>query len=225
MINKLSLQIFSTALVGFTALLLMPSLTHAASCTFDRNLDVGSIGADVQCLQQFLNASGFPVATSGLGSTGLETTKFAGGTKAAVVNWQRAQGVSPASGYWGPATRAAYDRIQSGSTTVTPTTPTVTTTAPSTGLSALLRLALKGAVTEVENTTNMINDAKSDNLKTSTAEELQNNAQSNLFDAIFAFLDNKTSQAITSANVALEKTKLKTSSMKLKKHMMIKNTH
>jgi hypothetical protein len=38
------------------------------SCSFTRDLTVGvTAGSDVQCLQRFLNASGFQVAASGAG--------------------------------------------------------------------------------------------------------------------------------------------------------------
>jgi peptidoglycan hydrolase-like protein with peptidoglycan-binding domain len=44
--------------------------------TLQRNLMVGSTGSDVKCLQAALNAWGYPVALSGVGSMGNETTYF-----------------------------------------------------------------------------------------------------------------------------------------------------
>jgi len=64
-------------------------------------------GADVKALQQWLNANGYRVAESGYGSPGNETTKFGGATKAALIKFQKANGITPAVGYFGPKTRAA----------------------------------------------------------------------------------------------------------------------
>lgn len=65
---------------------------------FNRNLTVGMSGYDVQCLQNFLKARGFFQA---------ETTDFFGPkTMAAVSAFQKANGISPVLGFFGPATRA-----------------------------------------------------------------------------------------------------------------------
>lgn len=88
----------------------------ATSCNFTRNLTVGSRGEDVKCLQQYLNASGFTVAQSGAGSPGNESTYFGPATKAALIKWQKANNVSPASGYFGPLSRAKYNELAGGQT-------------------------------------------------------------------------------------------------------------
>ncbi len=77
-----------------------------ANASFKRNLQVGSTGSDAMALQVYLNAHGFPVAASGPGSPGNETTKFGGFTRAALAKWQASVGISPAAGYFGPKTRA-----------------------------------------------------------------------------------------------------------------------
>jgi peptidoglycan hydrolase-like protein with peptidoglycan-binding domain len=74
--------------------------------TFSRNLTVGSTGADVKALQEYLNAHSFEVAASGPGSSGNETTTFGAKTKEALARWQASVGISPAAGYFGPKTRA-----------------------------------------------------------------------------------------------------------------------
>ena len=74
--------------------------------SFTRDLQVGSTGNDAKSLQMYLNSHGFPVASSGAGSPGNETTKFGGLTKAALAKWQKSVGISPAVGYFGPKTRA-----------------------------------------------------------------------------------------------------------------------
>ncbi|MEK7212102.1 MAG: peptidoglycan-binding domain-containing protein, partial [Patescibacteria group bacterium] len=97
--------------------------------SFTRDLTVGSKGDDVKALQQMLNSKGYTVAASGAGAAGNETTYFGALTKAALVKYQAAMGVSPTSGYFGPITRA---KIASGTVPSTPSTPGGTTT-PITG--------------------------------------------------------------------------------------------
>lgn len=81
--------------------------SSSVSCTFTRSLTVGSNGADVKCLQDALIAGGYLAA-------GNNTGYFGGLTKAAVVKWQTAAGVSPASGLFGPLSRAKFASMSSG---------------------------------------------------------------------------------------------------------------
>ncbi|MBI3442714.1 MAG: peptidoglycan-binding protein [Candidatus Sungbacteria bacterium] len=83
-------------------------------CTFARNLKVGSRGDDVTCLQNALIEGGYLNVTA--------TGYFGSLTKAGVVAWQRAAGVSPTSGYFGLKSRAAYSS-QVAATPATPATP------------------------------------------------------------------------------------------------------
>ncbi|MFZ3043768.1 MAG: ice-binding family protein [Minisyncoccia bacterium] len=85
------------------------SVTSAAVHTFKENLTIGSLGSEVKALQEFLNAHGYVVATTGAGSPGNETTKFGAATKAALIKYQKAKGITPASGYFGAKTRAAIN--------------------------------------------------------------------------------------------------------------------
>ncbi|MCL5006533.1 MAG: peptidoglycan-binding protein [Patescibacteria group bacterium] len=114
--------------------------TSTASCTFTRDLTVGSTGADVKCLQEYLNASGYTVASTGSGSAGHETTYFGTLTAKAVAKWQAAHGVTPSAGYFGPKSRAEYVALTTTTSTTTPTSTTTGPTAqvPSTGLAASL---------------------------------------------------------------------------------------
>lgn len=82
------------------------------STTFSRDLTVGSTGADVKALQQYLNRKGYEVAASGAGSAGEETTRFGPATKAALAKFQAAVKLSPASGYFGAKTRAYVNANQ-----------------------------------------------------------------------------------------------------------------
>ncbi|MDP3948072.1 MAG: peptidoglycan-binding domain-containing protein [bacterium] len=83
----------------------------ATSCSFTKDLTLGSKGDDAKCLQQYLNAKGFKVAESGVGSPGNESTYFGNLTKAAVAKWQAANGVSPAAGYFGSISRAKFTSL------------------------------------------------------------------------------------------------------------------
>lgn len=83
------------------------SPTSTAVRVFKTDLASGSLGSDVKALQQFLNAHGYTVATSGAGSLGNETTRFGPATKAALIRYQKAKGITPAAGYFGAKTRAA----------------------------------------------------------------------------------------------------------------------
>lgn len=78
----------------------------APATSFTRDLTVGSTGADVKALQQWLNGQGYRIAASGAGSMGNESEYFGSLTKAALAKWQAAMSISPAVGYFGPITRA-----------------------------------------------------------------------------------------------------------------------
>lgn len=79
------------------------------SRAFQANLSAGSSGSDVKALQQFLNTHGYTVATSGAGSSGNETSVFGALTRAALIRYQQAKGITPAVGFFGPITRAAIN--------------------------------------------------------------------------------------------------------------------
>jgi peptidoglycan hydrolase-like protein with peptidoglycan-binding domain len=68
-------------------------------------------------LQRFLNTNGFPVALSGPGSLNNETESFGTLTRQALIRFQRANGISPAVGIFGPITRAFINRTVSSSPT------------------------------------------------------------------------------------------------------------
>ncbi len=84
-----------------------PITPEKKSFTFERNLRMGMIDPDVAKLQAYLHDAGFPVSPAGQpGSKGFETNKFGGATKAALIKFQKAKGIKPASGFLGPLTRA-----------------------------------------------------------------------------------------------------------------------
>ena len=101
------------------------------SGSFTKDLTVGSKGDEVKMLQQMLNKSAdTQVAASGAGSPGMETSTFGPATKAAVIKYQKKNGIN-ATGYVGPKTRASLNGSTGGSTS---TTGGTTTTVSGTGL-------------------------------------------------------------------------------------------
>lgn len=92
------LQAQITALLAQIAALQGGS-TATASVTFTRDLTIGSSGADVTALQNWLISKGHTIAA---GATGY----FGAQTQAALAAYQAANGISPAAGYFGPVTRA-----------------------------------------------------------------------------------------------------------------------
>lgn len=79
---------------------------------FNTNLSVPMNHPDVLRLQRFLNTNGFPVALIGPGSLNNETTLFGVATYSALVKFQQANNISPASGYFGPLTREYVNNRQ-----------------------------------------------------------------------------------------------------------------
>jgi len=84
--------------------------TTPSGQSFSRNLTIGSQGEDVRQLQIFLNSKGYLIATSGSGSPGKESTLFGEKTKQALMKYQSAKGITPATGYFGPTTRAYIEK-------------------------------------------------------------------------------------------------------------------
>lgn len=108
---------FTKVLAGsLLAVFAFTAVNADAAMTWSRSLKLGSRGADVKDLQMFLNmCADTKVAMSGAGSSGMETTYFGPATKAAVIKFQQARGVSPASGLFGPLSRAKAAELQASS--------------------------------------------------------------------------------------------------------------
>ncbi len=110
-INALMAQLSS--LQGATA--------PAATAAITSDLTVGASGAQVTALQQSLVAGGHLVMPAGAAYG-----YFGSLTKSAVMKWQAANGI-PATGYFGPMSRAKYNVSAPATTTTTPTA-TISTT-------------------------------------------------------------------------------------------------
>ena len=104
-IAQLQAQVQSL-IAQLNALLAARGLPGVGGGSFTRDLKVGAIGNDVKALQVYLNTHGYAIVSSGPGSSGNETTKFGGLTRAALVKLQKAAGITPAAGYFGEKTRA-----------------------------------------------------------------------------------------------------------------------
>ncbi len=84
----------------------------AATYNFTVDLTIGSRGADVIALQNFLITNGYAIPYGATGYFGIQT-------RAALAAYQAANGISPAVGYFGPITRA---QISTGNIIGTSTT-------------------------------------------------------------------------------------------------------
>jgi hypothetical protein len=104
-------QLFSSTTTAFTQEPSTQGISQASP--FARDLMLGATGSDVKALQQFLNAHSALVAKTGPGSAGDETTYFGVATKEALITYQKANGITPTSGYFGPLTRAYIATHQS----------------------------------------------------------------------------------------------------------------
>lgn len=102
-----------------------PVPSAPAAAVFSRDLELGTIHDEVRLLQQYLNKNGSTIAATGVGSPGLETNFFGALTKAAVARFQQANGILPASGYFGPLTRALVNGSASAEAPAAPNPATV----------------------------------------------------------------------------------------------------
>ncbi len=207
----------------FAVLTLIPFTSYAVSCEFTRDLQLGSVGEDVRCLQQYLNSNGYQIATAGVGAPGKETGDFQSLTKAAVSRWQQDKGISPATGYFGAKSRSVF----SGGS-VTPSTKPTTTNASGNALvdELLAKInALQGQQTKPTTATppkvtvpskpenkelkdlmadaldaldvakEAIEDSEEDSLTINEAEDALEDAEDDFFDAIRAYVDGDEDEA------------------------------
>ncbi len=190
--------------------LAVPTAHAATACTFTHDLELGAIGEDVRCLQKYLNAEGFTVATEGVGSPGNETNLYREKTKEAVRKWQIAKTLSPATGNWGPLSRALYAKlIATPATPAVPATPTVTPATPAVPATPAMNTAEKNARTALLSAINAVEETKEelDDDEDEDVMDLVDEAYANLFDAMRAFLDKDYDDTLDFADVARDAAK------------------
>jgi peptidoglycan hydrolase-like protein with peptidoglycan-binding domain len=101
------------------ALALVFAFTATADAAITKTLRQGMNDAQVMELQEGLNSMGFTVSTSGYGSMGMETSYFGSKTKAAVMAYQTAKGLT-VDGIFGPMSLAAWTGTTTGTGTLCP---------------------------------------------------------------------------------------------------------
>lgn len=120
-------QVFTTNSLPAGAVLLLPQInpvcTNSSSCSgvapsktiqtslppmLTKTLSLGKVDREVQLLQVYLNSKGFYVSKKGVGSPGKETNIFGSATKKALIAFQKAHNILPATGNVGPKTREFF---------------------------------------------------------------------------------------------------------------------
>ncbi len=175
---------------------------EAIQCDFKIDLELGSVGEDVRCLQRYLNAEGFKISETGAGSPGNETSLFGSLTKEAVVRWQTANNFSLKTGTFGPMSRSKYlEKIaesltaqlssMSGASSIATASAN---TAPVVSV-ATVSLAEKQAREAISMAFEILNDAEDavddidDSNEEENAREDIDDAKEDLLQSFLAFLD------------------------------------
>ena len=140
-IGIIAVAVFGIAPLAFAAPLTLQQIPRANHQLWDQ-------GGDITELQHLLNLTGFSVAATGYGSLGRETTVFGPLTYAALVRFQAASGL-PATGYYGPLTRAEFEQLASSSNAPNP--PTGSSSSVATTAVAASQPNIAGAVASSSN--------------------------------------------------------------------------
>lgn len=229
--NMKSRNLFLFALLFLTPFLFAraESSSVVSACDFSGgNLEIGSLGEDVRCLQKYLNSNGFKVADSGVGSPGNETGSFGALTREAVKKWQIARGISPATGTFGPLSRIEYlnhvkelltTRLQNSGTgslssgpgsspNVLPATASpVAVVATMSQAEKDARSNLKKAISAIEKAVEDVDDADSDEFDDDEIEDMLEDiedSEEELREAFQAFLSGDFSDASKQAERVID---------------------
>lgn len=142
---------FKISVAAFVFAFALVASSTSAAYMHSTTLKQGSRGTQVMELQKALNATSFVVATSGVGSKGMESSYFGPATKKAVVAFQAANGLV-ADGIVGAGTGA---KLASVTSTTTTTTTTVAGCAPGAMFSATTGASCAGSTTTTTTTTGL----------------------------------------------------------------------
>lgn len=91
--KKVAFATISTGLLAGAVFASAQTAPTASCFNFTENMKLGSKSSQVLELQKTLNARGFTISTTGVGSTGMETNYFGAKTKAAAVKFQAANNI------------------------------------------------------------------------------------------------------------------------------------
>lgn len=199
--SQISAALFVLVLMLAAFAVLPQSSRAATACTFTSDLTIGSDSESVRCLQKYLNGAGFKVSASGVGSPGMETTQFQAKTQAAVKAWQAANGISPATGTFGPLSRSKYAALNGGASVILPA-PAAPVVPPSQSSTAAItaKVAIRDAISAYQSAAADIDDADEDERE--DAMDLAASARTALFNAVTAYLNENYTGATTYANNA-----------------------
>jgi hypothetical protein len=101
----------TTAIVAATTTTSTVSGSSVNSFQFLKNLQYKDVDTDILKLQHFLNTHNFSISKTGPGSLGKETTYFGRSTRAALIKFQQANDIKPASGYFGSITKSVVNSM------------------------------------------------------------------------------------------------------------------
>ncbi|MDB5264999.1 MAG: baaA1 [Parcubacteria group bacterium] len=190
--------IAAVLLLAGTAVLIPSNTKAAVQCTFTTDLTLGVQNEQVRCLQKYLNENGFAVSDTGVGSKGYETNQYKDKTVAAVKRWQAANGISPATGTFGPMSRAKYNGLSVITPTPVPTpvpTPTPTPTPVPVHVPTVsseeknARNAIQDAIDELDNANSDIDDAKDNGDDLGKSVSYASSANKLIVKALYSFID------------------------------------
>ena len=104
--------VYATATTPSTPTTTTTPATTTTTSPFTKNLYLGMNNTDVLALEKFLNSHGYQIAATGYGAPGNETIHFGPKTKAALIKFQKANNITPASGYFGPKTMGVVNGME-----------------------------------------------------------------------------------------------------------------
>lgn len=217
--NQFSKLLKAAFILSAFALFTIPNASAEEKCAFIGDLELGSIGEEVRCLQKYLNRSGFYIADIGAGSIGKETDTFREKTKDAVRRWQVSMGISPATGNFGPLSRATYNvksvvssvPVQTTSTIIPGTTSTVTTVPSQSPVSVpiavpvvsqssadkTMKALIKSIKDAMDDAEESIDDAEDDGEDVADMRDMLERARDKFIEGVYLYVTGENAEAET----------------------------